>query len=33
MKEGVLPMHQTGNTVRFTVPSVLDYEVVAIDLA
>jgi hypothetical protein len=33
MKEGPLPMHQTGNTVRFTVPSVLDYEVVAIDLA
>jgi hypothetical protein len=32
MKGSVLPVQQTGNTVRFTVPSVLDYEVVAIDL-
>jgi Hypothetical glycosyl hydrolase 6/Beta-galactosidase trimerisation domain len=33
MKEGSLALQQKANTVSFTVPSVLDYEVVAIDLA
>ena len=33
MKEGSLPLQQKGNTLSFTVPTVLDYEVVAIDLA
>jgi Hypothetical glycosyl hydrolase 6/Beta-galactosidase trimerisation domain len=32
MREGSLPLQQKGNTISFTVPSVLDYEVVAIDL-
>lgn len=32
MKEGTLPHQQTGRLVKVTVPSVLDYEVVAIDL-
>jgi hypothetical protein len=33
VKEGSLAVQQRGNTVSFTVPSVLDYEVVAMDLA
>ena len=33
MKEGDMPHQQTGNTLKFTVPSVLDYEIIAIDLA
>jgi hypothetical protein len=33
VKESNLAMQQNGNTVSFTVPSVLDYEVVAMDLA
>lgn len=33
MKPGPIPHQQTGNILRFTVPSILDYEVIAIDLA
>jgi hypothetical protein len=33
VKESDLVVQQNGNTVSFTVPSVLDYEVVAMDLA
>ena len=33
VKEADLAVQRNGNTVSFTVPSVLDYEVVAIDLA
>jgi Beta-galactosidase trimerisation domain len=33
VKESNLAVQQNGNTVSFTVPSVLDYEVVAMDLA
>lgn len=32
VKEDVIAVQQNGNTVSFTVPSVLDYEVVAMDL-
>jgi hypothetical protein len=32
MKEGRLPLQYKGRTVSFTIPSILDYEVVAIDL-
>jgi len=32
MKEGEVPFHLQGNTLHCVVPSVLDYEVVAIDL-
>jgi hypothetical protein len=32
MHEATLPHHVTGDRLRVTVPSVLDYEVVAIDL-
>jgi hypothetical protein len=32
MKEGPLPHQMVGNTLKCTVPSVLDYEIVAIDL-
>ena len=32
VKEGPMPHQLTGNTLKFTVSSVLDYEVVAIDL-
>ena len=33
MQEGTLHVQQTGRTVAFTIPTVLDYEVIAIDLA
>jgi hypothetical protein len=33
VKEADLVLQRTGNTVSFTVPSVTDYEVVALDLA
>ena len=33
VKESDLTVRQNGNTISFTVPSVLDYEVVAMDLA
>lgn len=33
VKEGALMVQLNGNTVSFTVPSILDYEVVAMDLA
>lgn len=32
MNEGPMPHQLVGNTLKFTVPSVLDYEVIAIDL-
>ncbi len=32
LKEGPMPHQVTGDTLKFTVSSVLDYEVVAIDL-
>jgi hypothetical protein len=32
VKEGPMPHQLTGNTLKFTVSSVLDYEVIAIDL-
>ncbi len=33
MQEGPMPHTLTGNTLKFRVPSVLDYEVIAIDFA
>jgi hypothetical protein len=33
VNEGSLVVQQNGNIVSFTIPSVLDYEVVAMDLA
>jgi hypothetical protein len=33
MKEGAMPHTLAGSTLKFHVPSVLDYEVIAIDFA